>query len=356
MTQEIDSGPPNDVFVITPIGEPGSPERVRADDLLHLVIEPVLEDLSGPDVTYRALRADLNFNPGSITVEIVRMIIQSAACVVDQTGRNPNVFYEMGIADAFNRPTVRIADDPSALPFDSKDHNTIAIASTESGHFLGRDVPLAVASVKAQLSQALQPEFVPSSIVTAYGHHAEMGRLLGRVAEEGGDVESSVAPLLAEVFGEISSIRDEFSKMRRDLLSPSWPPPPSDRSPASMVEAHATRDDVTAAIVRLTDSKDFKPYIPAHGKPATRSTIADRAIENWFDLRNSIRSDGSLELARVIDLAGKSASTYEALLDIAERWANGLMTPTGAERAAETIIRFTCEEMGIGLGPESFSR
>jgi hypothetical protein len=40
--------------------------------------------------------------------------------VVDVTGLNPNVLYELGVAHAFHRPVVLIVDEPNAIPFDTR--------------------------------------------------------------------------------------------------------------------------------------------------------------------------------------------------------------------------------------------
>ncbi len=51
--------------------------------------------------SYRAFRGDEKYIPGDIFSEIIRYIIHSRLIIADLNGKNPNVFYELGIAQAF---------------------------------------------------------------------------------------------------------------------------------------------------------------------------------------------------------------------------------------------------------------
>ena len=50
-----------------------------------------------------------------------RSILQETFCVAILTGFNPNVFYELAIAQAANRPTVILLEKGNVLPFDIQD-------------------------------------------------------------------------------------------------------------------------------------------------------------------------------------------------------------------------------------------
>ena len=65
-------------------------------------------------------RSDETYEPGNILTQILKSIIQSRYIFAVLDGRNPNVFYEIGIAHAIGKPVFLIAhqDDKDKLPFD----------------------------------------------------------------------------------------------------------------------------------------------------------------------------------------------------------------------------------------------
>lgn len=88
-------------FVIGPIGQAGSDVRKRADLVLHSIIKPAL----GP-LNYTVTRADDITNPGQITPQVITFINSADLVIADLTGHNPNVFYELAIADALEKPVI----------------------------------------------------------------------------------------------------------------------------------------------------------------------------------------------------------------------------------------------------------
>jgi hypothetical protein len=98
-------------------------------------IEPLLVSAMMPfhphfDAVYDALRQaaestglrcrradDIWENPGIIQ-DVVSLIDRSRIVISDCTGRNPNVFYETGIADALGREVVLVTQNDADIPFD----------------------------------------------------------------------------------------------------------------------------------------------------------------------------------------------------------------------------------------------
>ncbi len=72
---------------------------------------------AGEDVNVRVERADDIFAAGVIVDQIKQRIRQADAVIAVCTGRNPNVFYELGIAESRHRP-ILVAQQRSDLPFD----------------------------------------------------------------------------------------------------------------------------------------------------------------------------------------------------------------------------------------------
>jgi len=67
---------------------------------------------------FRCVRADDIFSPSKIIEDIWTHICKSKAIIADVTGRNPNVFYELGIAHTVGKPVIVIAQAESDVPFD----------------------------------------------------------------------------------------------------------------------------------------------------------------------------------------------------------------------------------------------
>ena len=72
-------------FVIAPIGEPESDTRKRSDQVLQYIIRPAVESFG-----YKAVRADKIADPGIITNQIIRHIINDPLVIADLTGQNAN--------------------------------------------------------------------------------------------------------------------------------------------------------------------------------------------------------------------------------------------------------------------------
>jgi len=67
---------------------------------------------------------EIEFND-SILSQIYKGIQSADLLIADVTGRNPNVFYEIGYAHALAKQVVLIAKDVADIPFDLKGHNHI---------------------------------------------------------------------------------------------------------------------------------------------------------------------------------------------------------------------------------------
>lgn len=78
-------------------------------------------------------RADDFYTTHTIIEDIWQAIISSKLIVADCTGRNPNVFYEIGIAHTIGKPVVLIAQDLEDIPFDLRHRRCIRYEYTPRG-------------------------------------------------------------------------------------------------------------------------------------------------------------------------------------------------------------------------------
>jgi hypothetical protein len=171
-----ESGGNGRCFVISPIGMEGSPERERADIVLHSIIEPALTKCN-----LHPVRSDQIEEPGLISTEMYRRILGDEMCIVVLTDLNPNVFYELAIAHAAARPVVLLIEKGKLPPFDIKDHRCVEYdASDETA--LAKAVDAVVKHVTALVQSTESPKVPFDTALSPLG--ATVGwRMAGRAEQ-----------------------------------------------------------------------------------------------------------------------------------------------------------------------------
>ncbi|HEV2757708.1 MAG TPA: hypothetical protein VG318_18255 [Actinomycetota bacterium] len=157
-------------FVICQIGPPGSDIRHRTDEVCDFVLrEPLTER------RLRLSRSDEDPTPGTVSEQIVRSIVNARVVIADLTGRNPNVYYELGIAHSFGKPLIILVDSTENLAFDIQGERVIPIG--DDGLEIGaRKAAAAAAEVRRQLDVVLAENYVPHSLVRAVSLTATLER------------------------------------------------------------------------------------------------------------------------------------------------------------------------------------
>lgn len=92
------------------------------------VYKPVCER-SGMD----CWRVDELARPGSITRDIVEGILDADVVIADLTSRNPNVFYELGIAHSVGNKTIMTTQGIADVPFDIANYRVLIYEQTIRG-------------------------------------------------------------------------------------------------------------------------------------------------------------------------------------------------------------------------------
>ena len=113
-------------FVISPIGAENSEIRRHADTVFNCIILPACEpgmDEGGP--SYLAERGDHKTAPGKITDQIYEDILEAELIIAVLTGANPNVYYELAIAQSAAKPVILLMEKGFEAPFDIKDQRII---------------------------------------------------------------------------------------------------------------------------------------------------------------------------------------------------------------------------------------
>ena len=114
-------------FVISPIGAEGSTIRHHADDVVEFIIEKALKKFKDLfSIEIEAIRADQIDHIGMITRQMFDEILHADLCIAILTDHNPNVFYELAVAQAAARPVIILIESPQSLPFDVRDTRSVS--------------------------------------------------------------------------------------------------------------------------------------------------------------------------------------------------------------------------------------
>lgn len=126
-------------------------QTVKVDSALCFVVMPFAEDLQAVfeevikpvavELGLRCTRADDVFDNRPIMDDIWENIERARLIVADLTGRNPNVFYETGLAHAMGKEVVLLTQSLNDVPFDLRHLRCIVYSDSVKGtHKLTTDL------------------------------------------------------------------------------------------------------------------------------------------------------------------------------------------------------------------------
>ena len=85
------------------------------------------------DVGLDPIRADEMYGPGMIIRDISEQILKAQVVIADITPTNPNVFWEVGYAQALSKPLILLAEKGTKLPFDVSGLRTLFYENSIGG-------------------------------------------------------------------------------------------------------------------------------------------------------------------------------------------------------------------------------
>jgi hypothetical protein len=115
------SGTKADIFVLMPFSTELKP-------IYATHIKKVAQDLN-----LSVARADDFFNTHEIIQDVWQGIATSRLLIADCTGKNPNVFYEIGMAHSIGKPVILISQTLEDIPFDLRHRRVIVYKYTPPG-------------------------------------------------------------------------------------------------------------------------------------------------------------------------------------------------------------------------------
>ena len=154
----VDTTPKPFVFVLMPLD-------CAFDDIYKLGIKQACEN-SGA----YAERVDEQIFEGSILQRIYNQIDKADIIVADMTGRNPNVFYEVGYAHALGKYVILLTQNTDDIPFDLKHHYHIVY----SDQIADKLIPDLEKRVKWAIEHAEDKKFISIFPLKVYFNNIEL--------------------------------------------------------------------------------------------------------------------------------------------------------------------------------------
>jgi hypothetical protein len=186
-------------FVISPIGAQGSAERKHADMTLNAIIRPALAE-SGTE--FSVTRADESSEIGMITDHLISEILESDLLVADLSFLNPNVFYELGIAHAIEKPVIHIAHRDTKLPFDNVGYRAVLFDPTDWHSQVDS---------KKQISEAARNAMANGSIVSNPITHARGWKQLKASTDSEQHILAKLVEENAAIKAQLNELNQRFS-------------------------------------------------------------------------------------------------------------------------------------------------
>lgn len=117
------------------------PQGQVENDLISVMLPfaaeftPVFDALRqvGDGLGLRVMNANQVWEETEIIQDIFSLIYRSKVVICDFSGRNPNVFYEAGIAHTLGRPVIPIVQRVDDIPFDLRHHRHIVYLNNAEG-------------------------------------------------------------------------------------------------------------------------------------------------------------------------------------------------------------------------------
>ena len=137
-------------FIIMPFGG-------WFDNYFESIYIPAIEDAN-----LTPKRADDLYRPGNIVNDIWSYTKDADVVLADLTNKNPNVFYELGLAHAITKPAVLITASMEDIPFDLRSLRVIVYDknSPDWGEILKQKITKALIETLENPEDAIPPTFL----------------------------------------------------------------------------------------------------------------------------------------------------------------------------------------------------
>ena len=191
--EEVSQQQSKSCFVIMPISDADGYTPNHFDRVYNYIIKPACEKAG-----FVANRADKNTKTNYIVIDILRQIVNSDMAICDLSSRNSNVFFELGLRQAFNLKTVLIKDRKTPRSFDIS-----GLRCIDYDESLRVDT---VQEIIDKISSALRD--------TMDGKEEEVNSLIQLLA-----VDAAKIPDKVKISEDTGMILSEIQRLREDMMS-----------------------------------------------------------------------------------------------------------------------------------------
>ena len=153
-------------FVLMPFKEP-------YNSYYPIIFKPALEAAG-----YSVKRADDLYAPHPIMLDVQNSILDADLILCEMSERNPNVFYELGLAHAIGRPAVLVSRNEEDIPFDLRAVRVILYDYRQAGW----EAKLREAITKAADAVMNLRNIWPPPLVAGQGNRVDLRALANEIA------------------------------------------------------------------------------------------------------------------------------------------------------------------------------
>jgi hypothetical protein len=183
----------------------------------------------------RSVRADDIFRPSPIINDIWAFTKRAKIVLADLSKKNPNVFYELGLAHSLSKPAILVTEAITDVPFDLQSLRVIVYNKDEPdwGNILKRKITNSIQEVLDAPQSAVLPTFLNVR-------------------------DASPRPQVSAHEKELLNIRQEIDSMRREMghgTPPNVPPPIGPGEARDLIASMLTAKAPEYLIVREVGSR-----------------------------------------------------------------------------------------------------
>ena len=195
----------NDCFVIMPISDPDGYETGHFQHVYDDLISPACDNAG-----YNAIRADDVLQTNLIHLDVLKRLLETPMAICDLSTRNPNVLFELGLRQAFDKPVVLVQEKDTPQIFDIAPLRDTEYRKERVYHEVLEDQKAIAEALKATADAANAPDGL-NSIVNLLSLTAPAALKEFRREES--------SPMMQVVMAEIGALRNEFRVALRERVA-----------------------------------------------------------------------------------------------------------------------------------------